>query len=384
MLKSKSKIALILLLAIVLISGYSFATAEVTATEEDVNDIVAISDDSNEVETTSNDDSWVKNDLYLCQDNVVVEDIVDGNAFIIGKNVTIKGEIGGDLFVMADKLTIDGGYVYSSVFACANEITVNGIIYDIYAVTNSFTLGEDGYVYRDLKVTSKTSNINGKIKRNALLSSSEYNISDSAVIGGNLEYTASEDISVPEDVVTGEVKRNVEESTKVEKNIGSVILSYVSNLIKTLLYTLVVTLLLIWLAPKFIGRISSMSIAKDFTSLGIGLATFAAVIVGSIILMFTVVGIPLAISSIVLLAILASISFSITSIFFGKLFSKLLKAEGNVKFVLVTLACSIVLWLLCKIPVLGGLITLLITLFGVGATIVNIVSKKENKIEEKK
>ena len=285
---------------------------------------------------------------------------------------------------MADKLTIDGGYVYSSVFACANEMTVNGIIYDIYAVTNSFTLGEDGYVYRDLKVTSKTCNINGKIKRNALLSSSEYNISDSAVIGGNLEYTANKDISIPEDVVTGEVKRNVEESTKVEKNIGSVILSYVSNLIKTLLYTLVVTLLLIWLAPKFIGRISSMSIAKDFTSLGIGLATFAAVIVGSIILMFTVVGIPLAISSIVLLAILASISFSITSIFFGKLFSKLLKAEGNVKFVLVTLACSIVLWLLCKIPVLGGLITLLITLFGVGATIVNIVSKKENKIEEKK
>ena len=120
MLKSKSKIALILLLVIVLISGYSFATAEVTATEEDVNAIVETSDNSDEVETTSNDDSWVKNDLYLCQDDVVVEDIVDGNAFIIGKNVTIKGEIGGDLFVMADKLTIDGGYVYSSVFACAN------------------------------------------------------------------------------------------------------------------------------------------------------------------------------------------------------------------------------------------------------------------------
>ena len=65
MLKSKSKIALILLLVIVLISGYSFATAEVTATEEDVNAIVETSDNSDEVETTSNDDSWVKNDLYL-------------------------------------------------------------------------------------------------------------------------------------------------------------------------------------------------------------------------------------------------------------------------------------------------------------------------------
>ena len=378
MLKSKLKIALILFLAIILVSGISFATSETVS-----DDATTISE-SLEESTSSIDDSWVKTDLFICEDNVVVEDIVDGNAFIVGKNVTIKGEIGGDLFVVAEKLNIDGGYVYSSIFACASDITINGIVYDVYAIGSNFTLGENGFVYRDLKVSGENININGKIKRDAYLYGSNYSITDSAIVGGNLQYTADEDISIPENVITGEVNRNVEQSVEKVESVGSIILSYVVDLIKTLLYTLVVVLLLLWLAPKFVDKVGQMSIAKDFASLGIGLAAFASVIVGSIILMITVVGLPLAISSIILLIILTSISFSITSIFFGKLFSKLLKIEGNVKFVLITLASSIVLWIISQVPVLGALANILITLFGVGAIIINIVCKKDTKVEETK
>ena len=84
MLKSKLKIALILFLAIILVSGLSFATSETTE-----QDTATISETSEEV-TSSIDDSWIKSDLFICEDNVVVNDIVDGNAFIIGKDVTIK------------------------------------------------------------------------------------------------------------------------------------------------------------------------------------------------------------------------------------------------------------------------------------------------------
>ena len=378
MLKSKLKIALILFLAIILVSGLSFATSETTE-----QDTATISETSEEV-TSSIDDSWIKNDLFICEDNVVVNDIVDGNAFIIGKDVTIKGEIGGDLFVIAEKLNIDGGYVYSSIFTCASDVTINGIVYDVYALANNFTLSENGFIYRDLKVSGQNININGKIKRDAYLYGSNYNIADSALIGGNLQYTANEDITIPENIITGEVIRNIEQSVEKVESVGSIILSYVTSLLKTLLYTFVVVLLLLWLAPKFVDRVGKMSISKDFASLGIGLASFASVIVGSIILIITIIGLPIAISSIILLIILTSISFSITSIFFGKLFSNLLKLEGNVKFVLITLASSIVLWILSQIPVLGTLVKILITLFGVGAIITNIVYKKDTKVEETK
>ena len=69
----------------------------------------------------------------LAEDKVTIDKVVDGNAFVAAKEVTVTGEIGGDLFVVADKVTIEGGYVYSSLFVCANEVTINGVVYDVYA-----------------------------------------------------------------------------------------------------------------------------------------------------------------------------------------------------------------------------------------------------------
>lgn len=377
MLKSKLKILTILFLAFILVSSISFAT-------EVPDEVAPISETSEEEVVTSAEDSWVKKDLFICDDDVVVEDIVDGNAFIIGKNVTIRGEIGGDLFVLAEKVNIDGGYIYSSLFTCANEVTINGIVYDIYGCANHFSIGENAFIYRDLKVTGNTIQISGKIRRNAYLSAANYDITDTALIGGNLEYSKNEDITIPENVVTGEVTRTAEKNITETKSISSVVSSYLSDLAKTLVYTLVVVLLLLWLAPKFINRVGEMSIAKDFISLGIGLASIIAVIVVGVFLIISIIGIPLFFSALLVLAILASISFSITSIFFGNLFAKLLKLESRVKFVLITLASSIVLWILCQIPFIGPLVSFLITIFGIGAVLVNIVWKKEKSIVETK
>lgn len=390
MLKNKLKMAIVLFLTVILVSGICFATEQPEPREGDVATISETAiEETEDVENTEdesiNSDStaWVQNDLFICEDTVVVDNIVDGNAFIIGKDVTISGEVGGDVFVIADKLTVEEGYVYSSIFACANEINVNGVIYDIYALCNNFTLSEDGFVYRDLKVAGNTINISGKVKRNAFLTATSYNITETALIGGNLEYSANEDITIPDDIVTGEVNRkDVKVEEESDNNVVSIILSYVSDLVKTLVYTFVVVLLLLWLAPKFVDRLGKMSLSKDFASLGIGLAAIAVTIIGGIILLITIIGIPLVVSTALLLAILIAISFSITSIFFGNLFAKLLKLEGKVKFVLITLASALVLWVICQIPFIGGLASFLISLFGIGATIINVVSKKDVTVKE--
>ena len=47
------------------------------------------------------------------------------------------------------------------------------------------------------------------------------------------------------------------------------------------------------------------------------------------------------------------------------------------KFILITLASSLVLWAICQIPVIGGFCSIVISLFGLGITLVNIFSKKE-------
>lgn len=385
--KTKSKILLSILLILVLVSSYCFATVEPRTSEPEATseDVSAISE-TDETETTEiTTSNWVNSDLYVAEDVVTIDKVVDGNAFVVGKEVTITGEIGGDLFVCADKLNIEGGYVYSSIFACANEITINGVVYDVYAFCNTLNLESDGFIYRDMKVAGTNVNINGKIRRDAYITCSNITFAESSstLIYGNLEYSSGTEATIPEGAVAGEVKYSAtEQIEETEINVGSIILSYVTDLLQTLVYTFVVALLLVWLTPKFVERVGKMSVAKSFASLGIGFATPIALIIVGIILLISSVGASIFLSGIFAFVLLAFVGHTIASIFFGRIFTKVLKMEGNVKFILFTLLSSLIIWAICQIPVLGGFFSFIIAIFGIGTTIVNMVYKKE-KVEEK-
>lgn len=392
MLKSKSKILLVLSLALVLASSYCFATVEPTVTEaETTSEEQAVTISEEEAVTTSLEDessSWTNSDLYLCQDKVEVSNVVDGNAFIIGKEVTISGEIGGDLFVLADKLNIDGGYVYSNLFACVNEITVNGVVYDIYAACNTFNLESNGFVYRDMKVVGSNININGKVRRNAQLSANTISFVEGSetLIYGNLKYSANSEIAIPEGVVAGTTTYNKTEAVDTNKDIStaSIILNHVLDLLKTLLYTLVITLILLWLTPKFIEKVSQMSVKKSLASLGIGFVAFIAffvfIFVG-IFLLISTVGTPVFILGMFASILVAYIGNAIASIFFGKLLTKLFKMEDKdkvkVKFILFTLLAALIIWAISLIPFVGSILSFLIWIFGIGTLLVNMFNKKE-------
>jgi len=382
MLKSKFKVLLSIFLVLILISSITFATTvnDIMPISEDLteNDI---SEDLNNVDTTDSSASWVNNDLYVAESNPVIDDIVDGNAFVMGNTVTITGEIGGDLFVVANKLIIDGGYVYSSIFAIANEIEVNGVVYDIYAISNKFELGTNGFVYRDLKVSASTVTINGKVRRDAYITADKFNFAEDngSLIYGDLKYTANEELELAEDIVAGEM-----EFTKAQQITNAASISdYIYSLIRLLLLNLVIALLVVFLAPMFKERVTNMSVAKSFVSLGIGFATPLVFIFVSVILILSVIGSQLFALLTFILFLLFMIGFSITSIYCAGIFEKVLKSNNSkVKFILFTLLSAIILWILCQIPYIGWICSLLISLFGVGTTLVNIVYKKESKKEE--
>lgn len=379
MLKTKSKVLLVLFLIMIFISSCCYATSDVAITTE--TDTTTTPEESTH---THEEPSWTNSDLFVCEDTVNISNVVDGNAFIIGKDVTISGEIGGDLFVLADKLNIEGGYIYSSIFACANEITINGVVYDVYAICNTFNIESNGFIYRDLKITSANLNINGMIRRNAFISAENINFVESTqpLIGGNLNYSSKSEIAIPENVVTGEVNytpANIK--TNNNNNVVGTISSYVFDLIRTLISTFVITLFLLWLTPKFVERVGNIKVSKSFISLGIGFATPIAFVLASILLIISVLGLSIFSHLLLVFTLLVYIGFSITSIFFGKLFTKLLKVEGKVKFVLFTLVSSIILWVISQIPFVGGFFAIITCLFGIGLTLVNIFVKNE-KVKE--
>lgn len=412
MLKSKSKkiISIILVILILLISGVSFATNEIMPISEnpDIEEYQEeLEDNEQEITDTLNEiingnvedgtesenqngldeadtSDWVNEDAYIFSNDIEINKIVDGNAFVVGNTVTVTGEIGGDLFVIANKLVIEDGYVYSGIFALANEIEVNGVVYDLYACANKITIGENGYIYRDFRGVSDVVNLEGLVKRNVYLTVNKINFKEDvgAVISGNLDYSSPELIEVPQGAVTGQVTYNKDISGTI-KSTQSSILSYIGSLVRELIYALIIILLTLWFAPKFTEKLFNTTGKKVAISFGVGVLAFLILAFISMILLVSVLGMSILLTLLVTFGLIVCISKSIFAMTISRMITNKFKIQGKVKYTLISLLLVAIIWALGLIPFgVGLIIELVVEVIGTGLVLTNIVNKKDKNNEK--
>ena len=325
------------------------------------------------------DGSQTITDLYVGEQNIVIEDAINGNVFAFGANVTVKEEIVGDLFVLANTLTIEEtAVIHSNIFALANTMIVKGeVYYDIYALANSFELDSSSYIYRDLKLYSQEVTLNGLIAKDAYIFANSITMPENArsLIGGNLHYTSTQEFTFPEEAVLGEIQYTPYEENS--PSAGEIILSYVTNFINVIVYALVIILIIILGAPKFAEKISYALIQKSYISAGIGI--LAIVLIPFVAILAFATGF-LTYISIVLLVIYGVVLASTLAIFgiaIGKYLVDKLKNPSKGKFILLSILSASVLWLTRLIPYIGGYITLFIFVVGLGVFIFTLFIRKD-------
>lgn len=392
MFKRKCKFLFILVTLFILVSSFSLATTE-PRVSEDGNDIMPISENtpdntqpiSEDVsdENTTFEPEIVYNDLYLASDKLEIDQLVDGNVYAFANEVVVKGEIAGNLFICANKVTFEeSAYIYSSLFVVASDVNISGYVCDVYAFANKFTLNTNAYIGRDLNVSANTINLNGLIRRDAHLNAATYNIfsKNENLIGGNLEYSSTTKLDIPEGIVGGEIKYN--EEVVHEERVIEKVFDYIFDAINGLVYTFVVILLALWLAPKFVNRVSNMDTKKAFISLGIGIVSPLVILLSLMLLVFSHVASLVSVSAIFLFIAICMSGTAFASIYFGSLLTKLAKWNGKLKFVLASLISSLAIWAISQMPYIGGLFGFLVALFGIGTLFVNAVYRKEIETEK--
>lgn len=326
---------------------------------------------------------FIASDVYEFDKDVVIDSIIDGNAFAFGNNVTVTGEIGGDLFVFGNTINVkEDAYVHGSIFVFANNFIMNGVCYDIYGGAQSATLSESSIVTRDIRIAAEKIHINGQVKRDAYISTNELVFPENAstLISGNLNYSSTSEFAIDKNIVGGIIKftqKVTNEATMIEK-----LISFVFGIISTLLYALAVTLLTIWLAPNFKNKVGSTFQKKVPLSLGIGLLTSIIIIVGAFSLLFLTRGLGFNISiAVVAIFILAlTISQTVFSMGLSKLIAEKSKKDNLLMFIGMTLFFVLVLHCIRFVPFVGGLISFLSTMIGFGMILVHLIFKdKTNK-----
>ena len=377
------KIILCIFVALIVSSTFVFATDsnvpenQVVSTAENIN---ATSEDGEILATYETNYDLVYSDMYLFDGNVEVSQVVDGNVFVYGGTVKVTGAISGNLFVIAENLDIgEDAIIQGSAFALANDITISGIVSDVYSMSNNFNLEEKAIVSRNIYVMSGATNLSGQVSRDAYISTRDLSFGENAkeVIKGDLNYSSYNEVELDEGIVSGDVN-----FTKIGENvqsIGDIILNVIYSTVSALIFSAAIILVSLWIAPKFKDRAAEIVEKKNLTAFGLGLLVlFGGILTALILLLFTYgfgASIGVFLIAIVVMAYIASSTVFCMSI--GALIAKKIKSEKVGIYVLFALLVVLALNLIGYIPYIGGPIKFIASMVGLGILCINAYKRKD-------
>lgn len=327
----------------------------------------------------------INTDVFLFEDNASIENDVNGNIYAVGENINISSKnIDGDVFVLGEEVTINSN-VTGNVFVLANNLNISGTMRDVLVLTENINLKENT-TCRDFKVIGSNINVEGIVNRDLYAASGDVNLSGTGKVGGTLS-TVNDNLINKENVNEIQI---IEDAFADFENIDDQLGFFAENMAKAII-------VLLFIASEMIGLLIIAFIViftsknqintSELKEHGIkdtlyGLLYYIIVIIISIILMFTIIGIPLSIFILfVLWFVCAKLAIPVASIQFTK---AILKQENKSKVLVWFVAFLIFTLIQATIFIqIGGLVKGIVALYGFGYMIRSILRKnKKEAIEQ--
>ncbi len=330
----------------------------------------------------------IEGNLYAVGQAVNIDGKITGDLFCIGQSINIRGEVAGDVICAGQSVDISG-QINGSVRTVGNTINVRGnIAHNLQMFGVNLILSQEGIVGWDTLIAGASTNIDGKIGRSlyggvangtingeingnvdlSLDSRKQGNptlvISDKAIINGNLTYTDWRDATIGNNAnIIGSIIRNQPKEKNDNKNIMAV---WAWSKLYSVFAALVIGLVVISLWRKPIIEITDKMLKKPNKAIGWGAVVMLITPILSIILIFTLIGLPLAIILFSFWLLAIYLSKIIAGIFIGRnILEKTWKKKKD-SLIWAMIIGIIICWLIFSIPLIGWLLTLVAIWWGLG------------------
>lgn len=375
-LKKFFSITIICALLIAFFAGVVYAEENNLTTSQEVNyddDIMLINSNDETNQVAMDNMKNIRDDVYLLDSDVTLKDNVDGNVYIMAKDVEITSEeISGNVFICAEEINIRNTYINGSLFLVGEKINVTAFASDAYIAGNKVTLGEETRILRDLRVAADKLEINGVISRNVFASADDIKMNNNTIVEGNFNYSSKNEINISENV-RGEI--NFEELKENDKTNSNNVIDYIKGILTSIASSALIILFIIFVLPKFNQNISE---AKLLESFGLGIGFLVVVPIITILLFMTIIGVMPAFLLIAIYIAMLAIGYTISAISIAGKIYKRINQEGNSKLYifLFTIITLIALNLISSIPVIGGIVSFVLTMIGDGIIISNIIKAR--------
>ncbi len=331
----------------------------------------------------------VADDLYLFGNTVTVSGTVLGDTIIFAREAIIDGKIKGSLLVFAEMVRVTGevegtargasnsfffqGSTARDLLVAANTISVTGSIgWDFFGAASNLTV--TGPVGRDMKVATKRLVVDGPVGGSIETTTDELIIGPGAKIGGRITYTSEKEATVDQNAVIGGVVKRLEPVAEPAVTPPG---RRAWRFARPIFSLLLVALLMALFFPVLTAGAAQTIRGRAALSTGYGALVVFAAPIASLILLFTVIGLPVALLTMLLYTVLLYLS----RIFAGYFLAQLALDYFNKKLhpVWTALFGVLVLALLTRIPFIGWLIHLAAVLIASGAFIAYLASNKEQR-----
>jgi cytoskeletal protein CcmA (bactofilin family) len=312
---------------------------------------------------------------------------VPGDVFLAGCSIDVDGAVGGDALVAGGKVRL-GAPVGQSLYAAGGQVTVNANVgRNARIAGGQVALGSRSQVAGNVVVAGGNVRIEGAVKGyvsaaggrvlingpvdgDVVATAGTVELGPSARIGGQLRYASGEEVRRdPAAQVQGGVQRMQVEGgwpvpDQAERSVGRRG-GWVWSI-----GLMVIAAALVGAFPSFYARVAETLRARGLTSLLLGFIALVCIPVAALIMMFTLIGVPLALLAIALYLALLLVGYVSTGIGLGAwALAKLEadRAEAKWRRMGAAVLGVLVISLLGRLPYVGGLVVFAALLIGLGA-----------------
>lgn len=314
-------------------------------------------------------DGTINGDLYCAGQAITINGTVNGDVLCAGQKITINGTVGQDVRSAGQFVTVSG-QVGGTVTAFGQDVTIAKsatVAKDVNGAGQTFTI--DGVVEKDFAAGSQKLTVNGTVKGSAHADAEVVSLTSRPAIVGDFTYMSRKEHSFGDGAVGGSV--NFTESSYGKDyagDSGDVAGAVLGMLLFIGVMMVVTSVVLAFLMPRYFERSYNLLRSNVGQAILVGLAFAFAVPVLIVVLLFTVIGIPLALLLLAAYFIVKILAIPFAAYYLARIFFG--TSINNI--VLLVLVGSIILTMLCFVPIINFFVILAAGVVGSGALLMTV------------
>lgn len=315
-------------------------------------------------------DADAPSDLMCAGQKITINGNVDGDVLCAGQDITVNGSVSGSVRVMGQNVAINGAVGRNAIAAGQRITSQSKITGEMIFASQIASLG--GEIGKDVAGAASDININGVILGNtSFYGVNSLTLGKSAKLNGSLTYESATDAVLQDgSTVAGQVSRTQPQPQKAgafgqpqpKKTSQEMLVSKIEGLI----FYLVAALLLAFFFKRFVIKITDAMLARAGASFGWGLLLLILTPIAAIVVAITVIGIPVAIIAAMLYIIALFFSRILAAIAVGRVLTRNYWKSKQDSLIAATVLGIALCWLAFAVPAIGGLLSFIAAIWGMG------------------